>query len=69
MSWVNCPREPVFARELDYLAVGANGMFGVFGASLDVHLAEIADAILGVVFIDFMRDDIGNRPAPAGQSS
>jgi hypothetical protein len=60
-----CPSDPVFAeRGMDYWAIGAKAIVGVVAAQVDIHPVEIVDAVLGIVFIDIMQDDIGNKPVP-----
>jgi hypothetical protein len=59
----NCPGYPVFQEDLDYWAVGAKVIAGVVGLEFDIHPTQIADALLGFLFIDIMQDDIGNQPA------
>jgi hypothetical protein len=48
----------------DYYGVGAHVMAGLVAANVEVHLMEIFDAILGVLFIDPLNDNwIVNEPA------
>lgn len=46
--------------ERDYWGIGARAIVLLVGAEVEVHPVELADAITGFFFIDFMHDDIGN---------
>lgn len=66
----NTPDNPVYTEQgMDYWALGGKVVVGVLAASIDVHPTEMADALLGFVFVDFMEDDIGNRPVSAGPAA
>ncbi len=66
MLGFNVPGDPVFREQLDYLGIGARLML-LLGLNFEFHPAEVLDAVLGILFIDFREDDIGNRPAAVAE--
>ena len=50
-------RDAVYQGDRDYWAVGARATALVVGAEARVHPLELADALAGFVFIDFLRAD------------
>jgi hypothetical protein len=54
------PTDPPFEEgRMDYWAIGAHVGALVTAVDVDVHLVEIADALLGFLFIDLSADDLG----------
>jgi hypothetical protein len=55
------PSDPIYQQHLDYWGIGAAAYAFFMGAEFEVHPVEIADLVCGILFIDFMWDDIGHR--------
>ena len=55
----NRPSDLVYQRHRDYWGIGGRATALLVGAEVEFHPVELADAIAGIFFIDFLRDDIG----------
>ncbi len=56
----NHPSDFVYQRSRDYWSVGVRMIALAFGGALEIHPVEAVDAVAGLLFIDFLRDDIGS---------
>ena len=56
---LNEPTDYVYQEHRDYWGVGFRIVALVAGAEFEFHPVELADAVSGIFFVDFLRDDIG----------
>ena len=54
------PSGYAYQHHRDYWATGVRAILLVVGAKIEVHPVEAADALTGIFFLDFLRDDIGS---------
>ncbi len=59
-SGLNRPSDYLYQHHRDYWSAGARAIVLLVGARLEVHPVEAADALAGLFFVDFLRDDIGS---------
>lgn len=59
VAGLNSPLDLPYQRYRDYWGVGGRVVAVLVGAGAEVHPIELVDAILGFVFVDFLRDDVG----------
>ncbi len=57
---LNRPSGFAYQRHRDYWSVGMRAIILIVGAHVEIHPVEAADAVTGVFFVDFLRDDIGS---------
>jgi hypothetical protein len=53
------PTDYVYQRYRDYWGVGGRVIALIVGTEVELHPVEVADALGGFFFIDFLRDDLG----------
>jgi hypothetical protein len=58
LAGLHSPSEPLYQEYRDYYGIGAAVTAGLFGIDLGVHPVQVADALLGFLFIDFANDDL-----------
>jgi hypothetical protein len=54
------PSDLAYQRYRDYWGVGVRAVVLIVGAEVEFHPVELADAITGFFFIDFLRHDLGH---------
>jgi hypothetical protein len=54
------PSGYIYQHERDYWGIGGKVIALVVGAEAELHPLELADALAGLLFIDFLRDDVGH---------
>ena len=54
------PSDLEYQRYRDYWGIGARAVAGVVGAEVEFHPLKLIDAITGIFFIDFLREDLGH---------
>ncbi len=60
---LNRPSDYIYQRSRDYWGIGARAVGLIVGVEVELHPVELADALCGFFFLDFLRDDIGRtRP-------
>jgi hypothetical protein len=59
MAGLHKPSNEIYQTFRDYWAVGFGATAGLVGANVDLHPVQLVDFLLGVIFIDFARDDYG----------
>jgi len=59
MAGLHKPSNEMYQNFRDYWAVGFGATAGLAGANVDLHPVQVVDLLLGVLFIDFARDDYG----------
>ena len=58
ITGVSHPTDIEYQRYRDYWGIGARVIAGVVGAEFEIHPIEIAHAVTGFFFIDFLHDDL-----------
>ncbi len=58
---LNRPSDLAYQRNRDYWSVGSRVTAILVGAGVEFHPLELADAVSGLFFLDFLRDDIGRE--------
>ena len=59
MVGMSRPSDYEHQRFRDYWGIGARAIALIVGVEVEFHPVELADALSGVFFVDFLRDDIG----------
>jgi hypothetical protein len=54
------PSDLEYQRYRDYWGIGVRAVAGVAGAEVEFHPLKLVDAITGIFFIDFLREDLGH---------
>ena len=60
VAGLNRPSGFAYQHHRDYWSVGARAIVLIVGAQIEIHPVEAADALTGLFFVDFLRDDIGS---------
>ncbi|GAJ07128.1 unnamed protein product, partial [marine sediment metagenome] len=56
---LSTPLRSVYQEHRDYWGIGFRVIALLAGAEVEFHPVELADAVFGFVFLDFLQDDIG----------
>jgi hypothetical protein len=54
------PSDLEYQRYRDYWGIGARVAAGIVSAGVEFHPLKLVDAITGIFFVDFLREDIGH---------
>jgi len=54
------PSDLEYQRYRDYWGIGVRAIAGIAGAEVEFHPLKLVDAITGIFFIDFLREDFGH---------
>ena len=60
VSGVAHPTDHAYQYYRDYWGIGANAIVGIVGVGVELHPVELADAVAGFFFVDFLNDDLGH---------
>jgi hypothetical protein len=60
VAGISRPTDPLFQNYRDYWGVGGRFIALLVGINVEVHPVEAVDAVTGLLFVDFLRDDIGS---------
>lgn len=60
VAGIHNPMDEVYQEFTDYYAIGSSVTLIFFGVEANVHPIQIPDFIVGIFFIDFLRDDFAH---------